>query len=31
VPERPSTIAFGGENGNTLYITARESVYAVKL
>jgi polygalacturonase len=29
VPERPSTIAFGGEDGNTLYITTRGSVYRV--
>jgi polygalacturonase len=31
VPERPSTIAFGGEDGNTLYVTGRESVYVIKL
>jgi polygalacturonase len=31
VPERPSTIAFGGENGETLYIAARESVYKVNI
>jgi hypothetical protein len=31
VPERPSTIAFGGEAGDTLYITAREAVYKVEL
>ncbi|MCI0376178.1 MAG: SMP-30/gluconolactonase/LRE family protein [Gemmataceae bacterium] len=29
VPERPSNLAFGGRHGNILYITARNSVYAV--
>ncbi|WP_083908915.1 SMP-30/gluconolactonase/LRE family protein [Ruminiclostridium cellobioparum] len=29
VPERPSTIAFGGENRNILYIAARTSVYKI--
>lgn len=31
VPERPSTIAFGGKDGNILFITARSSVYAIEL
>ncbi|MDF2539975.1 MAG: SMP-30/Gluconolaconase/LRE-like region-containing protein [Herbinix sp.] len=31
VPERPSTIAFGGSDHKTLFITARTSVYAVRL
>jgi polygalacturonase/sugar lactone lactonase YvrE len=31
VPERPSTIAFGGENNNTLFVAARDSVYKVGL
>jgi len=31
VPERPSTIAFGGENRSTLYITARKSIYRIKI
>lgn len=31
VPERPSTIAIGGKNNKTLFITARTSVYAIEL
>ncbi len=30
VPERPSALAFGGEDKRTLFITARTSLYAVK-
>ena len=31
VPEAPSNCAFGGEDGKTLFITARTSVYAVPM
>lgn len=31
VPERPATIVFGGEEGKTLYITARTSLYSVQV
>jgi sugar lactone lactonase YvrE len=31
VPERPATIAFGGEDGKTLFITARTSLYSIKI
>jgi sugar lactone lactonase YvrE len=31
VPERPSAVVFGGEDGRTLYITARSSLYAVRV
>ena len=31
VPERPSSIQFGGKDGNTLFITARSSLYCVNL
>lgn len=31
VPERPATIAFGGKEGKTLYITARTSLYSVQV
>lgn len=31
VPERPSTIAFGGEDGRTLFIAARRSVYKASI
>ena len=31
VPERPSSIQFGGKDGKTLFITARSSLYAVKI
>jgi sugar lactone lactonase YvrE len=30
VPERPATLAFGGRDGNTLFITARSSLYSVR-
>lgn len=29
VPERPATIAFGGKDGKTLFITARTSLYSI--
>ncbi|MBW1985193.1 MAG: SMP-30/gluconolactonase/LRE family protein [Deltaproteobacteria bacterium] len=31
VPEMPANLGFGGENNQTLFITARTSLYAVKL
>lgn len=31
VPERPSNCAFGGDDGNTLFITARTGLYKVQL
>lgn len=31
VPERPSTIQFGGPDGNTLFITARSGFYSVRI
>jgi len=31
VPETPANLGFGGENNQTLFITARTSLYAVKL
>jgi pectate lyase-like protein/SMP-30/gluconolaconase/LRE-like protein len=31
VPERPSQLLFGGPDGNTLYILARSSLYAVQV
>lgn len=31
VPERPTTIQFGGKEGNTLFITSRKSFYRVQL
>ena len=31
VPERPATITFGGKDGNTLFITARSSLYCIQL
>ncbi|MBN1894788.1 SMP-30/gluconolactonase/LRE family protein [bacterium] len=31
VPERPSTIRFGGRDGKTLFITARSSLYRVRM
>ncbi len=31
VPEQPANVCFGGEDGRTLFITARTSLYAVKL
>lgn len=31
VPERPSSIQFGGKDGNTLFITARSRFFSVKI
>ena len=31
IPERPATLVFGGSSGKTLYITARSSLYRVRL
>lgn len=31
VPERPSTITFGGENRNILFITSRSALYQVRI
>jgi len=31
VPERPATIQFGGKDGKTLFITARSSLYGVRV
>lgn len=31
VPESPSNVAFGGQEGRTLYITARTSLYSVEV
>ena len=31
VPEAPSNVTFGGEDGSTLYITARTGLYRVKM
>jgi len=31
VPERPTQLAFGGKDGKTLFITARTSLYSVKV
>jgi sugar lactone lactonase YvrE len=31
VPERPSQLLFGGRDGNTLFILARSSLYAVQV
>ncbi len=31
VPERPANVTFGGNGGHTLFITARTSLYAVKM
>ena len=30
-PERPANVTFGGEDGRTLFITARTSLYAVRM
>jgi sugar lactone lactonase YvrE len=30
VPERPLQLAFGGKDGQTLFIPARSSLYAVR-
>ncbi|MDI1320545.1 MAG: SMP-30/gluconolactonase/LRE family protein [bacterium] len=31
VPERPSALAFGGPDRQTLFITARSSLYAIRV
>lgn len=31
VPESPANLCFGGEDGRTLFITARKSLYAIKV
>lgn len=31
VPEAPANLCFGGEDGKTLFITARKSLYAIKV
>jgi gluconolactonase len=31
VPETPANLCFGGTDGKTLFITARTSLYAIKL
>ena len=31
VPERPTSIAFGGKDRKTLFIAARSSLYAAKM
>ncbi|MGE4587680.1 MAG: SMP-30/gluconolactonase/LRE family protein [Mangrovibacterium sp.] len=31
VPEMPSNVCFGGKNRNILFITARTSVYTIKM
>ena len=31
VPERPTSLAFGGKDGKTLFITARTSLYSIRL
>ena len=31
VPERPTALTFGGKDGKTLFITARTSLYAVRI
>ena len=31
VPEQPANVCFGGGDGDTLFITARTSLYAVQL
>jgi gluconolactonase len=31
VPERPSNVSFGGEDKQTLFITARTSLYSVRM
>ena len=31
VPERPSTIQFGGKDGNTLFITGRSKLFSVRI
>jgi gluconolactonase len=31
VPETPANLAFGGVDGKTLFLTARTSLYAIRL
>jgi sugar lactone lactonase YvrE len=31
IPERPSQLLFGGSDGNTLFVLARTSIYAVEV
>ncbi|RYG37945.1 gluconolaconase [bacterium] len=31
IPERPTQVAFGGQDGKTLFITARTSLYSIRL
>ena len=31
VPEHPANVCFGGENYDTLFITARTSLYSIKI
>ena len=31
VPERPANVVFGGKDGRTLFITARTSLYSVRM
>lgn len=31
IPERPSNVAFGGKDAKTLFVTARESLYSVRM
>jgi sugar lactone lactonase YvrE len=31
VPERPTTIQFGGKDNKTLFITTRKSLYSVRI
>ena len=31
IPERPANVAFGGKDGKTLFVTARTSLYAVRM
>ncbi|GAL68404.1 hypothetical protein JCM19301_2011 [Jejuia pallidilutea] len=31
IPETPSNVAFGGKDRHTLFITAKTSLYAIKM
>ena len=31
VPESPANLCFGGDDGKTLFITARKTLYAIKV
>ena len=31
VPERPSTLQFGGKDGNTLFVTGRSKFFGVRI